>query len=124
MLIGGPGANEPDGTVHDALCTPKRIQELATLVDGIGPAIARIVTWPAVGSAPKIMPLVALAREAKLVVHPYTMRRDDLPKHCPTTDALHAALFRDARVDGVFTDFSDVTVSWLKQNAAASSRTP
>ena len=57
--------------------------------------------------------LVALAHAEKLVVHPYTIRTDELPKHCPSMTALHAALFRDAGADGVFTDFTDVTRAWV-----------
>lgn len=118
MLIESKAIDE-DGTDHNRLCTAEGIKELATLVDGIGPAIGRIVTWPAGGGAPKFSELVRLAHAAKLVVHPYTIRRDDLPKNCASVDALHAALFRDARVDGVFSDFPDLTLAWLRQNAAS-----
>lgn len=116
MLIGG-NAREPDGTDHGRLCTPEGIRELALLVDGIGPAIGRIVTWPAAGATPVFSPLVPLAHGAGLAVHPYTLRRDELPKNCPSFEALHVALFREARVDGIFSDFTDVTVAWLKANA-------
>ena len=114
---------DEDGTDHEALCTSAGIKELAGLVDGIGPAIGRIVTWPSDGGALKFTELVRLAHAAGLTVHPFTVRRDELPKHCHSIDALHAALFRDARVDGVFTDFSDVTAAWLKQDAVRP-RTP
>jgi glycerophosphoryl diester phosphodiesterase len=112
MLIAA-GAKEADGIDHQRLCTPAGIQELAGLVDGIGPAIGRIVTWPAAGAAPKFSDLVPLAHAAGLAVHPYTIRRDDLPKQCPSVEALHAALFHDQKIDGVFTDFTDVTAMWL-----------
>lgn len=121
MLIGGR-ATEADGVNHDALCTPAGIKELAALVDGIGPPIGRIVTWPAEGKKPQFSDLVPLAHAAKLVVHPYTVRRDDLPKYCPSTDALHAALFDDAHIDGVFTDFTDLTLAWLKKNSPTPSQ--
>lgn len=114
LLIEGK-AKGADGTDYARCCTPAGIGELAALVDGIGPSIGRIVTWPAPGAAPKFTDLVQLAHGAKLAVHPYTVRRDDLPKHCPSIDALHAALFRDAGSDGVFTDFTDVTVAWLRE---------
>ena len=115
MLIGG-AASEADGTDYAALCTPAGIKELAGLVDGIGPAISRIVTWPAGGGAPRFTDLVPLARAAGLAVHPYTVRVDDLPRNCPSVDDLHAALFATARVDGVFTDFTDVTAAWLRRH--------
>ncbi|MSU25526.1 MAG: glycerophosphodiester phosphodiesterase [Opitutus sp.] len=113
MLIEA-GAKGADGTDHTALCTDAGLRDLARVVDGIGPAIARIVTWPS-ATERKISDLVKLAHAAKLVVHPYTIRLDDLPKNCPSVDELHAALFRDAGIDGVFTDFTDVTMAWLKK---------
>jgi len=104
-----------DGTDYEALCLPAGLRTLATLVDGIGPPIGRIITWPAGGSI-RVTSLVADAHEAGLVVHPYTLRIDQLPDGCASADDLHGALFRDAGVDGVFTDFPDVTASWLKRS--------
>ncbi|MEO6245936.1 MAG: glycerophosphodiester phosphodiesterase [Opitutaceae bacterium] len=112
MLIEGKAKGE-DGTDFAQLCTAAGLRELAQVADGIGPAIGRIVSWPTAGAAPKFTDLVALAHAEKLAVHPYTIRRDDLPKNCPSVDALHTALFRDARIDGVFTDFTDITLAWL-----------
>lgn len=113
MLIGG-GAKGEDGTDFAALCTPAGLADLAKFADGIGPAIGRIVTWPAAGAAPKFTALVGQAHAAKLAVHPYTVRRDELPRNCASVEALHAALFREAKVDGVFTDFTDITLAWLR----------
>jgi glycerophosphoryl diester phosphodiesterase len=107
-----------DGTDHDFLSTAAGMKEIAKIADGIGPSISRIVTWSANEPAPRFSGLVKLAHAEKLVVHPYTVRIDDLPLHCPSVAALHAALFRELRVDGVFTDFTDVTASWLRRNAA------
>ncbi len=113
MLIEGKAKGE-DGTDFAQLCTAAGLRDLAKVADGIGPAIGRIVSWPIAGAAPKFTDLVPLAHAEKLAVHPYTIRRDDLPKNCPSVDALHTALFRDARIDGVFTDFTDLTVAWLR----------
>ncbi len=112
ILLIGAGAKEADGTDNAAQCTAEGLQALAGLVDGIGPAISRIVTWGEDGAA-KQTGLVARAHAVKLAVHPYTVRADDLPKGCPSLDALHAALFRDAKADGVFTDFTDRTKTWV-----------
>jgi glycerophosphoryl diester phosphodiesterase len=115
MLIESKAKGD-DGTDHDFLCTPAGLKEVAQVADGIGPAMGRMATWPAAGGAPRITELVKFAREEKLAIHPYTMRIDDLPKNCPSSDALHAVLFQELRVDGVFTDFPDVTAAWLNQN--------
>jgi glycerophosphoryl diester phosphodiesterase len=112
LLIEGDSTGE-DGTSYDEICTPAGLKMIAQVVEGIGPPIGRIVTWNAAG----VTTATALVKDAHavgLVVHPYTIRVDDLPKNCPSTEALHAALFREAGVDGAFTDFTDVTRAWLK----------
>lgn len=113
MLIEA-NAKGDDGADHNALCTPAGLKELAKVADGIGPPIARVVTWTGAGEA-KVSDLVKDAHAAGLVVHPYTIRIDELPKHCGSAEALHVALFRDAGVDGMFTDFTDVTLAWLQR---------
>jgi glycerophosphoryl diester phosphodiesterase len=111
MLINGRG-KETDGVDHDALSTPEGLKGLVGLADGVGPAIGRIVTWGADGKA-KLSPFAAAAHALGLVMHPYTIRLDELPRNCPSADALHDALFRQAGVEGVFSDFTDVTRTWL-----------
>jgi glycerophosphoryl diester phosphodiesterase len=115
VMLVGPRSKGDDGTDYDFLCTPDGMKELARMVDGVGPAISRIVTWTS-GATRRLTEFVALANAEGLVVHPYTVRSDDLPGNCPSVDDLHAALFRDARVDGVFTDFPDVTAAWIARN--------
>jgi glycerophosphoryl diester phosphodiesterase len=115
MLIESKSKGD-DGTDHDFLCTSQGVKEIANVADGIGPAIGRLVTWPTVNGAPKFTELAKFARTEKLALHPYTVRIDDLPKNCPSANALHAVLFKELRVEGVFTDFPDVTLAWVKQN--------
>ena len=118
MLIESKSKGD-DGTDHDFLCTSEGMKEIAKVADGIGPAFGRLATWPAPHAAPRLSNLAQLAHAEKLAIHPYTVRIDELPKNCPSADALHAILFNELRVDGVFTDFTDVTAEWLKQNFAA-----
>ena len=113
MLIEANAKGE-DGTDHAALSTPAGLKKLAQIVDGIGPNLGRVVTWSAAGEA-KPTTLVKDAHAAGLVVHPYTIRVDELPKNCPSMEALHEALFREAGADGVFTDFTDVTLAWVRR---------
>jgi glycerophosphoryl diester phosphodiesterase len=113
MLIESKAKGD-DGTDHDYLSTLAGVKEIAKVADGIGPSINRLVTWATNESAPKFSNLVKLAHAEKLAVHPFTVRIDELPKNCPSVDALHAALFKGLEVDGVFTDFTDVTLAWLR----------
>ncbi len=103
-----------DGTDHDHLCTPAGLNELARLVDGIGPSISRIVRWSE-GGERSVTALVNRAHAAGLLVHPFTIQLDGRPAHCPSVDELHEAIFRDQGVDGAFTDFPDATLAWLRE---------
>ena len=99
MLMGGGDSNP--------LLTDAGLTELAKLVDGIGPPISSYVT----GKTPaerKVTDLAARARKVGLKSHPYTLRADELPKCVTSVDELVKALFDEAKVDGVFTDFPDL----------------
>jgi glycerophosphoryl diester phosphodiesterase len=114
QLIGGSGQGA-DGTDYGWLVSDAGLKAVAAVADGIGPALARVVTWPAAGQPAQVTDLVARARALGLAVHPYTVRRDDLPQHCPDLPALHAALFGQARVDGVFSDFPDLSLAHVRR---------
>lgn len=117
MMLIESKAKGDDGTDHDFLSTAEGVKEIAKVADGIGPSLGRLVTWLPNDPAPKFSGLAQLARAEKLAIHPYTVRVDELPKNCPSPEALHAALFKELRVEGVFTDFTDVTIAWLRRNA-------
>jgi glycerophosphoryl diester phosphodiesterase len=104
-------------TDYDELRTPAGLARVAGYADGIGPWIPQIVRWPRPGAAPEFTTLVADAHAATLAVHPYTLRVDQLPQHAPDVDAVHRALFETAGVDGLFTDFCDVTLTYLRRRA-------
>lgn len=109
----GENAWAESATDYDRLRTREGLREVARHADGIGPWIAHVVTWPRDGGAPVYTDLVDDAHAAGLVVHPYTLRIDQLPPNAPDVDAVHRALFENARVDGLFTDFPDRTLRAL-----------
>jgi glycerophosphoryl diester phosphodiesterase len=97
---------EPD------LQTDAGMEEISKLVDGIGPSISLIVT----GKSPtdrQCSTLASRAHDRGLQVHPYTMRVDDLPVSVSSPDDLMEVLFNQAKVDGLFSDFPDVTRKWV-----------
>ena len=108
MLLGGRGKG-PGETDFTYLQTDAGLAELAPLVDGIGPPIGSYVT----GKSPaerQVTDLAARARKAGLKSHPYTLRADELPPCVTSVDELLSALFTDAKVDGLFTDFPDICI--------------
>ena len=108
MLLGGKGKG-PGETDFTYLQTDAGLAELAQVVDGIGPPISSVVT----GKTPaerQVTDLAARARKAGLKSHPYTLRADELPKCVASVDELLSALFTEAKVDGLFTDFPDLCI--------------
>ena len=108
MLLGGKGKG-PGETDFTYLQTDAGLAELAQLVDGIGPPISSYVA----GKTPaerQVTDLAARARKAGLKSHPYTLRADELPKCVSSVDELLSALFTEAKVDGLFTDFPDLCI--------------
>ena len=109
----GENAWAESATDYDRLRTRAGLREVARHADGVGPWIPHVVAWPAGAGAPAFTDLVRDAHEAGLVVHPYTLRVDQLPPNAPGADAVHRALFEQAGVDGLFTDFPDRTLRAL-----------
>jgi len=101
-----------EGTEEARLRTAAGMADLAKMVDGIGPDIGLIIA----GKTPDerhITDLVKNAHANHLAVHPYTLRIDDLPKSVKSPDEALQLLINEAKVDGLFTDFTDVVVKWL-----------
>ena len=88
--------------------TESGLDEIATYAAGIGPSKTIIETNPK---------FVEWAHERRLVVHPYTFRKDQLPsKYKSIEDELNQFYFVYG-VDGVFTDFVDIACSVLAERS-------
>ncbi|GAC1675760.1 MAG: hypothetical protein NVS9B2_25960 [Steroidobacteraceae bacterium] len=84
----------------------------ATYADGIGPSIDHLLEWSAPGAAPRLKPPATFARNNHLLIHPFTLRIDDLPKNAPSPTAVLNALTKLAKIDGLFSDFPDLVVRY------------
>lgn len=112
QLIGENDWLESDND-YDAMRTAAGLAAVARYAAGIGPWIAHVVNWCPETRVPLYTNLVRDAHAVGLEVHPYTFRIDDLPAHAPDAEAAQRALFAGAGVDGLFTDFCDVTLRHL-----------
>ena len=111
LLLLGAGQKKPDGSEAERWFTPEGLAELATFADGIGPALGGIVSGTMKADR-KVTELTRNAHAARLLVHPYTLRADELPKFADTMEDALEVLFTEARIDGLFTDFPDRVVKW------------
>lgn len=84
------------------------IGEVASYADGIGPSLKRIVTGVDANGGLIVSDFVEQSHRVGLKVHPWTFRADSLPPGV-TGEALLTALIEKAGVDGLFSDFPDVS---------------
>jgi len=92
-LIGGPIAHE-------------KLKELSSTIAGLGPSLELLATRSAEGIV-QSTGLVEAARDAGLVVHPYTVRKESQPRWSKSLGETHRVLLELLKVDGFFSDFPD-----------------
>ena len=90
--------------------TAEALRKVATYADGIGPPLSTVLL-----ANGKPTQLVKLAHEAGLPVHPYTFRVDKLPTGFTSPNVFMSTLVKEAKVDGLFTDFPDFCVKCKSQ---------
>lgn len=98
------------------MLTQSGIKQLAGYVDAIGPSALLLIKPDSTASEIKFTKLVELAHNAGLQVHPYTFRRevDQMPPFAKDYDDFLRIFFDQLGVDGVFTDFPDLTVRFIE----------
>jgi glycerophosphoryl diester phosphodiesterase len=116
QLLGENDWGEAPGVDYDALRTADGLAAIARIADGIGPSMRHVVTGVDAGGRPIVTDLVANAHAQGLVVHPYTFRADALPDYAGSLEDTLRIFLADAGVDGVFTDFPDRAVAFLRSN--------
>ncbi len=98
------------GRLDDLEEALKRVREYA---DGIGPSLSQLLLARDTDGFLRTSPLVEAAHQLQLKVHPWTIRRDGLPKEVDSLNSLHEVLFSQLGVDGAFSDFPDLTVQFV-----------
>ncbi|WP_189400251.1 glycerophosphodiester phosphodiesterase [Arenicella chitinivorans] len=96
-------------TDYTVLQTDDGLKRIAQVAEGIGPWIPHLID-PGSG---KPTGLVARAHAAGLAVHAYTFRVDALPDGVKVEDLL-STLFDELKIDGLFTDFTDVVQNFAR----------
>lgn len=102
-------------TDFDALRTRRGLKRVARTVDAIGPWVNRLYRLRRRDGRIRSSGLTERAHAAGLAVHPYTIRSDDLPRGFATLDALLEFCTAEIAVDGLFTDFPDAVLDYLRR---------
>ncbi|UDQ80036.1 glycerophosphodiester phosphodiesterase [Erwinia rhapontici] len=98
---------------YDWMFAPGAMKTIAQYADGIGPDYHMLVAPGAKTGNVPLNDIVKEAHQNHLVVHPYTVRADQLPPYVSNVDQLYDLLYNKAEVDGLFTDFPDKAVRFL-----------
>ena len=114
----GSGHDERSGTDFNRLKTREGLADLVGIVDGVGPALDAVIGWNDNGQ-PQLTELIRDTHQVGLMIHPWTVRADQLPQGCPSLPVLVRALL-DAGVDGVFTDHADQVIALRDGDRAVS----
>ncbi len=117
QLVGDPEA-------YPWMFEPGGMALLAEHADGIGPAHPLIIDPESAPGNLRASGLVERAHAAGLQVHPYTFRADpgELPPYAGSFADLLDQHYFTAGVDGVFTDFPDLAVQFLRSDAGQTRR--
>ncbi len=101
---------------YDWMFKPGAMQEVARYADGVGPAWYMLLDEKKsrIGNI-AVTPMVADIQRTALQLHPYTVRKDALPKYVNNINEMYTALFEQAKADGIFTDFPDTLSAYLKR---------
>lgn len=116
QLIGENAWGEDTEVDYTYLRSAQGLEEVATFAAGIGPWLHQVYRGRDESGTPRFSDLVPLAHARGLVVHPYTLRADELPQGVASFDELMDILVTGAGVDGVFTDFPDLALRYLERH--------
>lgn len=96
---------------YSQMLTEKGLKKIKSYASGIGPWINQIMVRNA--DAWKSTGVVENAHSQGLLVHPYTHRREQIP-HGLSEKEFFIFLFEKLKVDGIFSDFPDRVLYYLK----------
>lgn len=110
QLVGGDDA--------EWMLTEAGVKEISAYADGMGPEKSMLVASDSTKGDVQINDFLIFAHAQGLQVHPYTFRLDDgqIPDFADSFEDLLKIYLFDVGVDGVFTDFPDRAVEFIRSH--------
>lgn len=100
---------------YDWMFEPGAMKEISKYADGIGPAWYMMLDENKSSKGNIVMTnMVKEINDSKMECHPYTIRKDALPKFVDNVDELYNAILYQANATGLFTDFPDLGVHFVE----------
>ncbi|WP_373778497.1 glycerophosphodiester phosphodiesterase [Glaesserella sp.] len=101
---------------YDWMFKDGAMAEVAKYADGVGPGWYMLIDKDksTLGNI-VYTPLVKELAKYNMALHPYTVRKDALPPFFNDVNQMYDALYNQAGATGVFTDFPDTAVEFLKK---------
>jgi glycerophosphoryl diester phosphodiesterase len=109
---------ESDGKINYTYWgSEEGLKNISTFAQGIGPDKSLLIDLDSTKTKylrPSEMSINA--KKLNLAIHPYTFRVDSLPSYVNNHDELMDIFIHHVKVDGLFSDFPDVVVEYVKNN--------
>lgn len=114
MLVTASGQGKKDDkSVHAWLQTPEGLAEVAKYATIYAPNF-NLLAVPQADGGYAVSGLADAVRKTGMRLHSWTLRVDALPKGFKTADDVLNVAFGQLKLDGLFSDFPDVAVQYLK----------
>lgn len=107
--VGNTGKSPPNWILE-----PGGMAKVSEYADGIGPSCSLLVDKNSPRTNLVVTDMVKEAHAAGLVVHPYTFRVEQVPAYADSFEDMLTIFFNQVGVDGVFSDFPDRIVRFLR----------
>ncbi len=114
QLIGENSWGEDSAVDYDYLRTSEGLSYVASYAQAIGPFLSHIYLGKTESGSAHLSDLVTQAQARGLQVHPYTLRRDELPAGIASFTELLDIVIGQVGIDALFTDFPDLVVDYLR----------
>ena len=107
-----------DDEEYQWMLSASGMRDLARYADGVGPEKGMIISPDSTRNGLIISSLVSDAHQAGMQVHPYTFRQDEgqIVPYADNFEHMLELFFFEANVDGLFTDFPDRAVDFLREH--------